>query len=321
MAKKIKRKNTIATFRAEKGLYLEDLAKNLQVDEDLLKNIEQSDAENIEVQNKIIEFYELPTNYFDFNTNTIEKITVDKPFAFFWKESFIWMLLVTLIQFVFGLPNLVLAPLNIEGVATIMSGLQDIASSILTIFFATKLSARIMQRSTYGEEVKKYNYIIYYVSSAAVCWVNRIGNLGLTYALSTGNSTNEFGVFLIQSGIAYILWIILIVLQTIVMAKMLEALVMENRAKADRNIMILSLIAIISTAVYFGIGALGTEHLGLLISVLLIKMAIIILITFGVNFGWKKNEKFWLKTLPIILIIGYSIFAFVFNVASFFVNI
>ncbi len=312
-------KKTIATFRAENGIYIKNLADKLQVDEAYLDELEKSCVGNTEIENKIVELYGLPIDYFEPTSENTIRITPAKPFNFLFKESLIWMIFVYLIRIAIELPNIPLAMLGIENLGTIMGHLETIASSFITIFFTLHLSKRIMKNSTYGEEVKKYNYILYYFSAAVVSSFGSIFSYVLFRVFPMNGSTADITSVLVQGSIYSLIGIIQQLLQTFVIAMILETLIIEDKIKAKKTIQMLSIIAILSTASGFVIGGLAnTDDLGHFIFVLVLRFVMLFLILYGINYGGNKNEKLWLKTLPIILIFGYDIIAFVIDIVKIF---
>ncbi len=242
-----------------------------------------------------------------------------KPFKFLFKESLIWMILVYLIQLAISLPNTPLGMLGIEHLGTIMGHIQTILYSAVTIFFTTYLSKRIMQKSSYGEEIKRYNYVLFYFSAAVVSSFGSVFGYLLMRVFSVGGSTTDITSVLIQGSLYSIVGIIQQLLQTFVIAMILETLVADDKEKSKKTIQLLSLVAILSTASGFVIGRLssGTD-LGQFILVLVVRFVMLFLVLYGINYGGNKNEKLWLKTLPIILIFGYDIIVFVIDIVKLF---
>ena len=86
---------TLAEFRAEKGLYLKDIAEKIGVDEDRLQEIEESGLVPNEVGKKLVVAYNLPTNNF---ARLVVKSQKEAKY-YFLKVSVIYQLLVAFIVF------------------------------------------------------------------------------------------------------------------------------------------------------------------------------------------------------------------------------
>ena len=91
-------KKTLYVFRAENGIWRNELSNKIGVDEQTLKQIEDAPEVPQEIAEKVVAAYSLPEDYFTVDPNAKDKrYKPKKPFKYFLKVSLAWEFLIALI--------------------------------------------------------------------------------------------------------------------------------------------------------------------------------------------------------------------------------
>ncbi len=231
-----------------------------------------------------------------------------KPFKVFFTGSLLWLLAIYLIRTLVFPQNVSLTAEN-SWLATIFSNLVSLGISVITIFSSSILTNQIIKKASYDENIKSYNYILYYVSSSVVGWISTVISFSLVWIFPNLNYSLVFIIYIINS----LSFVITYFLQSAVVAKMLEALVIKNNKKSMRIMKAICALAIIGTAIAFGFVLFTPGNTIHMIGVLIIKLIIIFIIVYGILIGGFKNKELWLKKIPVFLIIGYNMLSLLAN--------
>ncbi len=322
---------TISQFRAENGIYIKDLAGKIGVELSVLEKMDTSQNPDREVINKIVEAYKLPDTYFTYvqavTIQNIEPQKPKKPIEFFFGQALLWLLILIVITSLLAMPSGMLTGLAatmtilddniISNIIVILNFVISMVALLISIFSASKLTDRIITKTGYGNEIKKYDNVLYYVAIEATTVLSIINILAST-VISNMSEKYEFNFLgssialgFIISAIAFVVETVVLVIRAFVVAHILNSTITENTAKADKTIKIISISAIISNVSYYiflvGYRAIdsGTfDYSGTINGI--IYTVVIAIVAYGMIKGQKKNEKLWLKTIPLISIIGVS---------------
>lgn len=168
---------TLVDFRAEKGLYLKDVAENTGIPEEELKAVEESGAVPPHIAQILIDTYYLPDTYFA-ELVIQSKVQPKSPMKYFFGVSFVYSILSGIVA---GIPlyigmiiNLIVSLVGREVVNFSATG-----NPIFTIFNSIWMSAVsliacimfanfILKRTHYTGDIKKYQFLHYAIPSGVV---------------------------------------------------------------------------------------------------------------------------------------------------------
>lgn len=268
---------TLTDFRAEKGLYLKDLAEAIGVPEEELMAIEQSGTVPAEVGQRIIAQYALPADYFaepvKIQIHSAKK-TPKNSTSYFFVVALVWGLITSTIA---SIPAYIsMLATSISSMASAFGGMavfNFLASPpftifnsyfpvIINIFSGIFLAKFILKNTSYTGDIKKYQFLYPILPGATIMFLSMI--TGLIYELSMAKLLDSsadvsspsymFARLLGTGGLSLVVSIILMLASAFVCAKLLDAAIMNDEAKKSKFFRTLAIIitvsAIISAVVY-----------------------------------------------------------------------
>lgn len=320
---------TLVDFRAEKGLYLKDLAAETGIPEDELRAIEQSGTVPEELGQRIIAQYALPADYFAEPVKQekvkvkIIKKTPEKPLIYFLGVSFVWALLV---GFVAAFPNflrsMVLMMVSLFSVMTdndsssaiSSSPIFDIFDSIFTsaviVFSGIILSNYIVKHTTFEGNIKKYRFLYYTWPNAAVSFVVSIATLISSTVLLNQSTTDPLassGITIAVSSIVSLISFGVVLLAAYVRARLLNAAALGDEDSQKKELRLLAICVTVSTVISIGCYIAKVilnnlvEPISITMNIIIYLIAIaVIWIAATVKPQNEKQEKVIFTVLPII---------------------
>ena len=194
-------KKTLYVFRAENGIWRDELSKKIGVDEVTLKQIEDEAEVPQEIAEKVIKAYGLSADYFTADPNAKDKrYKPTKPFKYFLKVSLVWELLIALIFGIVMFPT-TMATLFGAGNTELFEVLEILCRAVVIAFSGVYLTSYIVKKTVYGKQITQYDYIYPYlpaqitlcltilVNFAPVLLANKISNeivlMAIGYAISS----------------------------------------------------------------------------------------------------------------------------------------
>lgn len=312
---------TLTDFRAEKGLYLKDLATALEMTEDELRAIEESGTVPVELGQRIIAQYALPADYFAEPVKIPKKTNSKRKLPYLFGTSLVWFFITSL---VLALPTQVLTIFgSLVAVSSFLSTdnpfmdmlnhpdfevFNDIYSVVIVILAGVLFARYILKNTHYVGDVKKYQFLYYILPASTMTFLNSIWG---TVILKMYDNMTPSAIFI--SGIISIaVSVIMCLLFAFVCSMLINAAIEEDESKKKS---ILTKIAIattvsslISLVVYF-LNSQSTELVYIVINIL--SFALTIAIAWLVAFIKPKNkaiEKIIYTILPLISICDTLIF-------------
>lgn len=302
-------KRTIYLFRAEKGVWLSELAERLEMTEQELTAIEQDEIVSEEIAEKIIDFYGLPENYFTEEVKSpfkakkrIKKITPKKPFGYFLGISIVWMILVSFVLAVIQLPKVASTVTQSGGAPQFLAIFELICSTLITAVSGVYLSTFIMRRTTYGKRVTKYEFLYPYFLNKMILFPVLLNIL----ILVKPNLTDKT-LLIINSVVS----VAEVIVAGVMIAFMLMATITESKKLKDKIVYILCGSNALLQIASFGLYWFNSHRVGASLSTqsilsFVIRMVFVVLIAFGMTIGEKKFpklNKLWFTIIPLVAII------------------
>lgn len=319
---------TLVDFRAEKGLYLKDVAEKTGIPEDELIAVEQSGTVPAELGQKIIAHYALPADYFAEPVKAqIVKKNPSNPLTYFFGVSIVWSIITSIIASIPSYLSMLATSIFSFGFGGTMI-FAFLASTpfklfnsyfpvIVNIFSGIFLANFIIKKTSYTGDIKKYQFLYPILPGAPVLCVSML--LGLITQTILENSLNDLSfesshqsmfALLGINGITFIVSIITSLLASFVCAKLLYSAAFdgdEKRRKLLRTIAIFATVSYALTAIMYVAYTITSDnyHLGMLI-------ADVISYALGIALVWalalvktdnKKVETVVYTVLPILAII------------------
>ena len=295
-------KKTLYVFRAENGIWRNELSKKIGIDEQTLKQIEDAPEVPQEIAEKVVVAYGLPEDYFTVDPNAKDKRYKPKnPFKYFLKVSLIWELLIALIFAVVMFPTTMAGALG-SGDNPLFDLLETICKALIIAFSGVYLTSHIVKKTVYGKQITQYDYIYPYLPAQIVISLKII--VELVPAIFSQKTDNVILPIII--GAVY--GVVALVIQGVFTAVLLKSRVEEDEKKRTKTVKKLAVLAIISTAIYtlffisasmVSSGAIATLQL----ITLCLELVLLILVSFGIIIGEKrysKLNKLWFVALPLV---------------------
>lgn len=168
---------TLVDFRAEKGLYLKDVAAETGISEEELKAVEESGTVPPHIAQKLIDIYYLPDTYFA-ELVISSKVQPKSPMKYFFGVSFVYSILSGIVA---GIPlyigmiiNLIVSFVVREAVkfsvtdSPIFTIFNSIWMSAVSLISCIMFANFILKRTHYTGDIKKYQFLHYAIPSGVV---------------------------------------------------------------------------------------------------------------------------------------------------------
>lgn len=293
-------KKTLYAFRAENGIWREELSKKIGVDELTLKEIEDIPEVPQEIAEKVIVAYDLAEDYFTVDPKD-KRYKPKKPFKYFLKVALVWELLIGLIFGIVMFPT-TLATLFGTGDTGLFEILETLCKAVVIAFSGVYLTSYIVRKTVYGKQITQYDYIYPYLPAQITLCLTILVNFAPVILANKINS--EIALVIIGYAIGFIGLII----QGVLTAVLLNSRVEENEKKREKTVKKLSVVAILSSAIYalfcVAISMLSQSAIApLKLASLCLELGLLILVVFGLVVGQKKLPKFnkiWFTVLPLM---------------------
>lgn len=252
---------TLIDFRAEKGLYLKDVAETIGVTEEELSKAEASDNAPDYITQKLIVAYNLPEDYFAEKTEVKPVVPIKNLKAYFFKASLGAVFLLSIVSavpmWIDGIITTIIhMNANTTGALNIYKEIYGIISDIFTvvaIFVYCHLFAKhIMKKTGLSGDIYKYRYLYEVIPSGVVASISIISSLITTLALKE-TLADESKVYLmpIGYGITFIVSLISMVIVALVMASLLNTAIMDDEIlKAKRHKTMAIIVTVSSVLAY-----------------------------------------------------------------------
>lgn len=254
---------TLIDFRAEKGLYLKDVAETIGITEEELSKAETSGNIPDYITQKLIVAYNLPEDYFaeEIAVNPVKPIKNLK--AYFFKASLGWYLVFSLVLCI---------PMWIDGVITtiihmnantigalniykeIFGFISDIFTVVAIFVYCHLFAKHIMKKTGLSGDIYKYKYLYEVIPSGAIAVISIFSGL-ITTITYKATLADESKVYLmpIGYGITFIVSLISMVLVAVVTASLLNTAVMDDSTLKAKRHKTMAIIVTISSVLAFAL--------------------------------------------------------------------
>ena len=278
---------TLIDFRAEKGLYLKDVAEKTGIPEEELLAVEQSGTVPEELGQRIITQYALPIDYFaepiKIQVNSVKKAPENST-RYFFVVALVWGLITSAVV---SIPAYISAiTISIFSAASAFGGYETpaflystpfnlinsyfpIIASIVSGIFLAKF---ILKNTNYSGDIKKYQFLYPVLPDATIIFLSM--GLGLIYetiiskmldsSASIDSPAYIFASLGSTAGLSLITSVILMLTSAFVCAKLLNAAIMEaeaKKAKFFKKLAIIVTVSTILTAIIYVIRCIMTEDI------------------------------------------------------------
>lgn len=294
-------KKTLYVFRAENGIWRNELSNKIGVDEQTLKQIEDAPEVPQEIAEKVVAAYSLPEDYFTVDPNAKDKRYKPKnPFKYFLKVSLVWEFLIAIIFAVVMFPTTMAGAFG-AGDNPLFNLLETLCKALIIAFSGIYLTSHIVKKTVYGKQVTQYDYIYPYLPAQIALSLKIVVQLVPTLL---SQKTDNPIILIAVSGVY---GFVALVIQGIFTAVLLKSRVEEDEKKRTKTVKKLSVLAIISTTVYtlFVISASMVSSgavAPLQLATLLLELILLIAVAFGIIIGEKRFSnlnKLWFVVLPL----------------------
>ena len=318
--------NTLIDFRAEKGLYLKDVAENTGIPEEELMAIEQSGTVPPHIAQILIETYYLPDTYFA-EIAVSSKVQPKSPMKYFFGVSFVWQLLtsivvsiplfiVTLIDtsmiFISSYSGIEVTDFHIIETTAfkILNNLFIVAVSIVSCIMFVNF---LLKRTNYVGDIKKYQFNLNVIPGAASAFLMALNSVLNMFAAQT--SYEEPLKALLLSSSTLILSVASSLLSAYACAVLLKTAITENEDEKFKRLhkmaIWVTISAVVSMTIYLITSAINQSFDAWTIITNIIVYGIYVVIAWFMATFRNKNEKLTYLILPLISISDSIIFGII----------
>lgn len=315
---------TLIQFRAEKGLYLKDVATAIDISEEELSKIETLNGIPDYIAEKLIVAYNLPEDYFagEKAEQQIEPIKNLK--SYFFKTSLLWYIVFALIL---ALPTSIFSIMmptimGMSGIAVsnivrdIIDLLIDVFTVAATIVYCNMFAKNIMKKTGLKGDIYKYKYLYEVIPSGAIAAISIISSLITTWAYKESIADeSKYYMIPIATGIGFVFSIISMVLVALIMASLLNTAIIEDATRKAKRHKTMAIIVTISSVLAYALTIYANtlepyptyNAIIRRIFVYGIYIAVAWLVYFAKDNN-KNKESFAFEILPIISIVDTLLF-------------
>ncbi len=261
---------TLIDFRAEKGLYLKDVAEKTGIPEDELRAIEASGTMPTELGQRIISQYALPADYFaepiKIQINSAKKTPANST-KYFFVTALIWGLITSAVASIPSYISMIAASVfsaasafgGYEAPAILSSSPVNLINNyfpiLINVISGIFLAKFILKNTNYSGNIKKYQFLYPILPDAAIIFLSM--GLGLIYetvmskvldsSASVDSPAYLFASLGSTAGLSLITSIILMLASAFICAKLLDTAITENEEKRVKFFKTLAIIITVST--------------------------------------------------------------------------
>lgn len=315
---------TLIQFRAEKGLYLKDVAEAIDISEEELSKIETLNGLPDYIVEKLIVAYNLPENYFS-GEKIEEPIKPIKNLkSYFFKTSLSWCVVFALIL---ALPTSIFSILmpTIMGmsgftvsntVREVLDLFIDVFTVAATIVYCNMFAKHIMKKTGLSGDIYKYRYLYEVVPSGAIAAISIVSSLITTWAYKESIADeSKYYMIPIATGIGLVISVISMALVALIMASLLNTAIMDDVTHKAKRHKTMAIIVTISSVLAYALTIYANTLEGYPTYNAIIRRifvyGIYIVIAWLVYFAKDNNknkESFAFEILPIISIVDTLLF-------------
>ncbi len=253
---------TLTDFRAERGLYLTDVAEAIAVPLEELQAVDNCGAMPPHIAEKLVTYYGLPKDYFNSGATIqaqIQKKTPSNSFRYFFVASLLWIIISNII---ISLPLCISTIIDTASImitsftgvqlvdfiaeSTIFSIFGSVWSTGATIIMCIAFADYILKKTTFTGNIKRNQFL------------NCLIPNGMIMALSTINSTLFMAVgekftslMILVSFASIVISTVITIVEVFLLAVMLNLSVESDIEKRNKNYRLFAIITTISVLITF----------------------------------------------------------------------
>lgn len=241
---------TLLEFRAEKGLYLKDVAEKIGVEENELQLIEDSGLVPDEIAEKLVVAYDLPSNDF---AKPIKKSQKEIK-KYFTKVACLFEII---LPFIGTIPIAIGSVFVFIGSVCDSDTMFDIAdyigdfsilwALIVTTIGCIKLGDYLTKKSGYLGDFNKHRFLYYVVPRGATAFISSLSDTIVSY----GNNDVRYISYWICNGLDILLSLISIALTVFIMVIIMKNTNERNIEKRRKTFKTIAIIVTVSALVAF----------------------------------------------------------------------
>lgn len=250
---------TLIDLRAEKGLYLKDVAENTGIPEEELAAIEQSGKVPPDIAQILIDTYYLPDTYFA-EMVISSKVQPKNPMKYFFGVSFVYSILSGIVA---GIPLFIGMMINFV-ISFVGRGEVDLSvtsNPIFTVFNSIWTSAVsliacimfanfILKRTHYTGDIKKYQFLHYAIPSGVIAAISMASAYITEFTLRFKLEEN-IAVALGIEAIGLVFSLAVTLISIYISALLLKTAIEEDREKKFKTLKTLAIIVTVSSIIAY----------------------------------------------------------------------
>lgn len=255
---------TLVDFRAEKGLYLKDVAAETGIPEEELKAVEESGTVPPHIAQKLIDIYYLPDTYFA-EIVIQSKIQPKSPMKYFFGVSFVYSILtgivVSIPMFIKMICVFIIsfAQISQNGVYTentlmdspIFSVFSSIWTSAVYIISCIMFANFILKRTNYTGDIRKYQFLHYAIPSGVIAAISMASAYMREFAYYMKLDEDMLLGALGIEAIGLVLSLAVTLISVYVSALLLKTAIEEDKEKKFKTLKTLAIIVTVSSVIAY----------------------------------------------------------------------
>lgn len=318
---------TLIQFRAEKGLYLKDVAETIDVSEEELAQVETLNGVPEYIAEKLIVAYNLPQNYFAGEKAETQIKSIKNLKSYFFTTSLTWFVVFTLILSIPMAIFSILMPtiMGMSGFAVsnivreVLDLFIDVFTVVATIVYCNMFAKHIMKKTGLKGDIYKYRYLYEVIPSGAIAALSIVQSLITTWGYQEAIADeSKYYMIPITTVIGLVLSVISMALVALIMASLLNTAIMDDEALKAKRHKIMAIIVTVSSVLAYALTIYANtleeyptyDAIIRRIFVYGIYIAIAWLVYFAKDNN-KNKESFAFEILPIISIVDSLIFGLI----------
>lgn len=254
---------TLVDFRAEKGLYLKDVAAETGISEEELKAVEESGTVPPHIAQRLIDIYYLPDTYFS-EIVISSKVQPKSPMKYFFGVSFVYYIitstLVSIPMYVNTFGNMLIYYINVfqgkEHEISFADGpFYSIFSSVWTtavsVISYIMLANFILKRTHYTGDIKKYQFLHGVIPGGATALLSMVTACITTYSYQLEVDGGINFAMLIGQVMNFVISTISILIVVYIHALLFKTAINENTEKKFKTLKTFAIVVTVSSVLAF----------------------------------------------------------------------
>lgn len=317
---------TLEHFRAEHNVWRKDLAEELGISEEALERLELTGEVPADIAQKLTENYSLPEDYFTADVDMLRaeraaslRSDPKKPLLYFAGVSFVWLLIISAIQYAVRLPLRIANTLDYASVP-VFSYIEDLCLVVITVFSGIYLGSYLLKKSNFRGSIADFEFLYPYLPSVAIGWTSALVSLFFNNLTPADLSVDIFNTGAFAATLAVTL--LSAVLQVLFLTFFLNAAAHAEGAQKQKQLKILCAVALASQILSYIFmmirGGFFTAEPIVWVSRIL-SLLLLLGTLYGICFGAKRMPNLktvWFTVLPIAAMVLPTLLSILYDVLA-----